>query len=92
MSRRSDLLAGAKDLEPAASCMTGRRSNQLNYAPHLIITYPPKRALWGPAVPENADDAASAATSTTAGALQLHRGTFYRSVGAEDTAVSRFGP
>src|ERR1700731_46305 len=27
-------LAGATGLEPAASCVTGRRSNQLNYAPH----------------------------------------------------------
>jgi hypothetical protein len=26
-------MAGAKGLEPAASCVTGRRSNQLNYAP-----------------------------------------------------------
>ena len=26
-------LAGATGLEPAASCVTGRRSNQLNYAP-----------------------------------------------------------
>ena len=25
--------AGATGLEPAASCVTGRRSNQLNYAP-----------------------------------------------------------
>ena len=28
-------LAGATGLEPAASCVTGRRSNQLNYAPAL---------------------------------------------------------
>ena len=27
------MLAGATGLEPAASCVTGRRSNQLNYAP-----------------------------------------------------------
>ena len=26
-------LAGATGLEPAASCVTGRRSNQVNYAP-----------------------------------------------------------
>ena len=26
-------VAGATGLEPAASCVTGRRSNQLNYAP-----------------------------------------------------------
>ena len=26
-------MAGATGLEPAASCVTGRRSNQLNYAP-----------------------------------------------------------
>ena len=29
----SEELAGATGLEPAASCVTGRRSNQLNYAP-----------------------------------------------------------
>ena len=28
-----EMLAGATGLEPAASCVTGRRSNQLNYAP-----------------------------------------------------------
>ncbi len=28
-------MAGATGLEPAASCVTGRRSNQLNYAPAL---------------------------------------------------------
>src|SRR5581483_4172052 len=31
------ILAGATGLEPAASCVTGRRSNQLNYAPALRI-------------------------------------------------------
>jgi hypothetical protein len=49
-------LAGATGLEPATSCVTGRRSNQLNYAPasydRLIpsgsIRYPivPCRPLW----------------------------------------------
>ena len=29
----SDERAGATGLEPAASCVAGRRSNQLNYAP-----------------------------------------------------------
>ena len=29
----NDQMAGATGLEPAASCLTGRRSNQLNYAP-----------------------------------------------------------
>jgi hypothetical protein len=31
MERRE--LAGATGLEPLASCVTGRRSNQLNYVP-----------------------------------------------------------
>jgi hypothetical protein len=30
-------LAGTTGLEPAASCVTGRRSNQLNYAPELQV-------------------------------------------------------
>ena len=29
-------MAGATGLEPAASCVTGRRSNQLNYDPAFI--------------------------------------------------------
>src|SRR6266851_3854544 len=33
-SPHDHLVAGATGLEPAASCVTGRRSNQLNYAPH----------------------------------------------------------
>jgi hypothetical protein len=33
MKTKSEELAGATELEPAASCVTGRRSNQLNYAP-----------------------------------------------------------
>ncbi len=32
------MLAGATGLEPAVSCVTGRRSNQLNYAPAKLIT------------------------------------------------------
>ena len=31
------VMAGATGLEPAASCVTGGRSNQLNYAPALKI-------------------------------------------------------
>jgi hypothetical protein len=30
-------LAGATGLEPATSCVTGRRSNQLNYAPAVLV-------------------------------------------------------
>src|SRR6266436_2216347 len=39
---RSRNLAGATGLEPAASCVTGRRSNQLNYAPaYYVVSFPP---------------------------------------------------
>lgn len=30
------MLAGTTGLEPAASCVTGMRSNQLNYVPSLL--------------------------------------------------------
>jgi hypothetical protein len=30
------MLAGTTGLEPAASCVTGMRSNQLNYVPNLL--------------------------------------------------------
>ena len=32
-----DQMAGATGLEPATSCVTGRRSNQLNYAPAYYV-------------------------------------------------------
>ena len=32
-------MAGATGLEPAASCVTGRGSNQLNYAPGYCHTH-----------------------------------------------------
>jgi hypothetical protein len=35
--RRIEELAGATGLERAASCVTGRRSNQLNYAPAYYV-------------------------------------------------------
>jgi hypothetical protein len=44
-------LAGATGLEPAASCVTGRRSNQLNYAPAYIAPLFPDRSLPFPPVP-----------------------------------------
>ncbi len=31
------LVAGVTGLEPAASCVTGRRSNQLSYTPNILI-------------------------------------------------------
>ena len=34
-------LAGSTGLEPAASAVTGQRSNQLNYDPNLLATRPP---------------------------------------------------
>ena len=46
--RRSGMLAGATGLEPAASCVTGRRSNQLNYAPALPISYRYRAFLSAP--------------------------------------------
>ena len=33
-----EMLAGSTGLEPAASGVTGRRSNQLNYDPNTAIT------------------------------------------------------
>ena len=36
--RTLEELAGATGLEPATSCVTGRRSNQLNYAPAVGVT------------------------------------------------------
>jgi hypothetical protein len=33
------ILAGATGIEPATSGVTGRRSNQLNYAPDLIYDF-----------------------------------------------------
>jgi hypothetical protein len=47
-------MAGATGLEPAASCVTGRRSNQLNYAPALPpLLFPsvPSDSLPFPPVP-----------------------------------------
>jgi hypothetical protein len=49
-------MAGATGLEPAASCVTGRRSNQLNYAPHksdCSLPFPPlpRRVQNYPRVP-----------------------------------------
>jgi hypothetical protein len=35
MLELSEMLAGSTGLEPAASGVTGRRSNQLNYDPEL---------------------------------------------------------
>jgi hypothetical protein len=33
-------MAGTTGLEPAASAVTGQRSNQLNYVPNLILIVP----------------------------------------------------
>src|SRR5712671_4056903 len=47
-------MAGATGLEPAASCVTGRRSNQLNYAPALLTNrLIPSRSLQCPLLPCN---------------------------------------
>src|SRR5215469_2888880 len=53
-------LAGATGPEPAASCVTGRRSNQLNYAPALKLSSLPLRGflplpLDSQKLPENAE-------------------------------------
>src|SRR5579871_4954311 len=42
------ILAGATGLEPATSGVTGRRSNQLSYAPAAIVS---AAAPWYPAAP-----------------------------------------
>ena len=52
-------MAGATGLEPATSCVTGSRSNQLNYAPalepnSLQFLRVPFRARRYPKIPENA--------------------------------------
>jgi hypothetical protein len=44
-------MAGATGLEPAASCVTGRRSNQLNYAPACIALLLPDCSLPFPPLP-----------------------------------------
>jgi hypothetical protein len=53
-----NFLAGATGLEPAASCVTGSRSNQLNYARAISTSYRyrafPFRARQFPKLPENA--------------------------------------
>ena len=51
MRRRFEELAGATGLEPAASCVTGRRSNQLNYAPALHLYLFPAVPSDGSAFP-----------------------------------------
>ena len=33
------VVAGVTGLEPATSCVTGRRSNQLSYTPTLLVFY-----------------------------------------------------
>ena len=40
------LLAGSTGLEPAASGVTGRRSNQLNYDPNFELTMTRKKELF----------------------------------------------
>ena len=52
--RSSQKLAGAAGLEPAASCVTGRRSNQLNYAPRFESQFPTSTACSSgcPSIPK----------------------------------------
>ena len=38
LSNRFKTLAGTTGLEPATSCVTGMRSNQLNYVPEKAVT------------------------------------------------------
>ena len=33
------VVAGVTGLEPAASCVTGKRSNQLSYTPNLLTSF-----------------------------------------------------
>jgi hypothetical protein len=51
------MMAGATRLEPAASCVTGRRSNQLNYAPACdegqSLLFVPSGSLTFPKVPSD---------------------------------------
>jgi hypothetical protein len=50
---KESIVAGATGLEPATSCVTGSRSNQLNYAPanRLPMTSASYAVLLGPARP-----------------------------------------
>lgn len=43
-------MAGRTGLEPATSCVTGRRSNQLNYRPNaqrFIVLHAPEKMVGG---------------------------------------------
>ena len=58
MNQRKEASAGATGLEPATSGVTGRRSNQLNYAPRTVGS-----------VPGGASSGASLAPATTMAAV-----------------------
>lgn len=45
-------MAGVTGLEPAASCVTGRRSNQLSYTPKVFMKYLPLVLLSSPLLME----------------------------------------
>ena len=51
------MLAGATGLEPAASCVTGRRSNQLNYATAISTFYGYRAPFPCPSIPEIPENA-----------------------------------
>jgi len=50
--RSARRLAGSTGLEPAASAVTGQRSNQLNYDPNLPVTTRHAQVVPGPSTSE----------------------------------------
>ena len=86
-------MAGATGLEPAASCVTGRRSNQLNYAPAYDSRLIPSDSLSFPPVPsgrgvtgQRSPDASQILCSESSSSLNVFPSRF------NPTSTPRFHP